>query len=299
MAEPLIVLAPPRSFTSVISTMLGQHPQMYGFPEVHLFAADTVDELFQFYRVAGKRRQHGLLRVIAELFVGEQSEEAVRLAKNWLWRMRQTETRMLFIELVRSVAPCIVVEKSVSTIWRRQNLVRLSKTCPGARFIHLTRHPRSQCKSMLEAAEHEPQLRKHLLDYTLCPPKLDPQVLWHRQHSNIVEFLTLVPPQRKLLVRGEDVLNDPDTALRQVAMWLGLRSDATAVEAMKHPERSPFAKMGPANARFGNDPKFLKDPVLRSQSAHLPTLEGPLEWRDDVGGFWPTVTALAREFGYS
>jgi hypothetical protein len=39
--RPLFILAPPRSFTSVICGMIGQHPQMYGLPEVNLFAGET------------------------------------------------------------------------------------------------------------------------------------------------------------------------------------------------------------------------------------------------------------------
>jgi len=42
MNHPLLILASPRSFTSVICAALGQHPQMYELPELHLFVADTL-----------------------------------------------------------------------------------------------------------------------------------------------------------------------------------------------------------------------------------------------------------------
>ncbi|MEA3277491.1 MAG: sulfotransferase, partial [Pseudomonadota bacterium] len=41
----LIILSPPRSFSSVVSTVIGQHPDLYGFPELHLFIGDTVQEV--------------------------------------------------------------------------------------------------------------------------------------------------------------------------------------------------------------------------------------------------------------
>ena len=53
MTELVIMLGPPRSFTSVVSAMVGQHPQLYGLPEVHLFTTETVGELFYFYKLAG------------------------------------------------------------------------------------------------------------------------------------------------------------------------------------------------------------------------------------------------------
>jgi hypothetical protein len=32
----MLILCPPRSFSSVVSAMIGQHPQLYGFPELNL-----------------------------------------------------------------------------------------------------------------------------------------------------------------------------------------------------------------------------------------------------------------------
>jgi hypothetical protein len=40
VGHPLVILAPGRSYTSVVCTMLGQHPQMYNLPELHLFACE-------------------------------------------------------------------------------------------------------------------------------------------------------------------------------------------------------------------------------------------------------------------
>lgn len=43
MLEPLFILAPPRSFTSVVCAMIGQHPDMCGLPEVNLAIAGRMD----------------------------------------------------------------------------------------------------------------------------------------------------------------------------------------------------------------------------------------------------------------
>src|SRR5277367_299883 len=42
---PLFVLAPPRSYTSVIAAMIGQHPELAGLPELKPFSYRTVGEL--------------------------------------------------------------------------------------------------------------------------------------------------------------------------------------------------------------------------------------------------------------
>jgi hypothetical protein len=99
-------------------------------------------------------------------------------------------------------------------------------------------------------------------------------------------------------MRGEDLLIDRDQGLKQIAEWLGLRTDAKAIDEMMHPERSPFACYGPPGANFGNDRSFLKEPALRPERAERHTLEGPLSWRKDGQGFLPDVKELAVQFGY-
>jgi hypothetical protein len=299
MSEPLFILGPPRSFTSVVSAMLGQHPEMYGLPEIHLFVTDTVAELNRFYEIAGNRRQHGILRTIAELFMSKQDPITVEMAKRWLKKNPQATTAEVWKKIVDRVHPKIVVEKSVTTVWRPDFLARAASVFPNARYLHLTRHPRAQGESMAEALKTEKQISRHMLDHGTQPPTVDPQILWYSIHNNIVTFLENIPEERKLHVRGEDLLVEPDVYLCKICEWLGIRADAEALEEMKHPENSPFSKIGPKNAPFGNDPKFLESPALRPTRAKaVQSLEGPLKWREDAKGFSPEVKVLAQAFGY-
>ena len=73
MNHPLLILASSRSFTSVICAALGQHPQMYELPELHLFVADTLAgrERFQarskFIRRARRALAEGENQLVLEL----------------------------------------------------------------------------------------------------------------------------------------------------------------------------------------------------------------------------------------
>jgi len=129
-------------------------------------------------------------------------------------------------------------------------------------------------------------------------PDLDPQKAWYALNMNISEFLKAVPEDQKMRVRGEDVLADPDQGLREIAGWMGLRTDSEVTEEMKHPERSPYAHYGPPGARFGNDRIFLESPAFHPGRAERYSLEGPLDWRKDGQGFLDEVKQLAREYGY-
>src|ERR1700736_1202175 len=77
---PVFVLAPPRSYTSVISAMLGQHPDLAGLPELKLFSYRTIGELEaslpQYWIDRGfTYRSPGLVRALGEYMVGGQTAE--------------------------------------------------------------------------------------------------------------------------------------------------------------------------------------------------------------------------------
>jgi hypothetical protein len=315
---PLFVLAPPRSFTSVIGTMIGQHPQMYGASEAHLTAVETVADWWR--RATGPTRAHrpdGLVRIVAELFFGGQREKMARRALGWLRRRCHLRTAEVFEKIIQRVAPLIFVDKSPSATWAVEGMKRAFAIFPQARFIHLLRHPRGQCESVLKFIEERkvrgrpvgpshwllalgryPTPRGEEAEPALPADRLDPQWGWYTLNKNIVDFLAGVPAEQVYRLRGEEVLSDPDTALKPLCRWLGLRDDDEAIDEMKHPERSPFACYGPPSARSGMDAFFLESPALRPTRASTKSVEGPLAWRGDGRGFAPAVRRLAEELGY-
>jgi hypothetical protein len=300
MGDPLIILAPPRSFTSVVCHMVGQHPELYGLPELNLFVAETM-------RVRGGViseplfAEHGLLRAVAELVAGEQTVQTIALAKLWVLARSECSCLSVFRELGARVAPKHVVDKSPYTVQHVERIQRVRRAFPQARFLHLLRHPRSQGESLWKIAGGVVARMLDALDWTTDPPTVDLQRVWYRAHMNILTFLDGVPECQWMRLRGEDLLADPDRYLKEIAELVGVRTDQEAIESMKHPERSPFACIGPLNAPFGNDPNFLRSPEFRSNGGRRSraSLDGPVPWREDGTGFTSEVVALAREFGYT
>ena len=302
MNSPLIVLAPPRSFSSVVTHMLGQHPDMYSLPELHLFTGDTVADIFGYFDSEGQRsdrRADGIRRAIAEVFLGKQNPATVHIATKWLRTHAEDSTSSVLERIMKKVAPRTIVEKSITSVWNEENLARAIHSFPDAKLLHLTRHPRSHGKSMFELiTDRNWEISRGIYDYSTTPPTLDPQLLWLRVHTRIIEALKTVPDERKIQVSGESVLRNPDETLANIAEWLGLRTDSEAIEAMKHPENSPFATVGPDNAPMGSDQKFLESPKFDPSRFKEVKIEGKLPWRDDIPGFRPDVIELAERFGY-
>jgi hypothetical protein len=312
-AEPLFILAPPCTFSWTVCAMLGQHPQMYGLPELHLFSADTVEGWLDIGSQESYQMDHGLARVIANLYFGGQTDHAVARARGWLRRRAHFTTGFLFEVLAERLKPLVLVEKSPSIIYRAEFMERARSMLPGARFLHLVSHPATYCEAVTEAlrelsAQHAVAAGHWLMQLTCFPrhppgeppekPVPDPQVSWHTLHKGIANFLETVPAAQRLVVRGEDLLTNSDERLMEVLLWLGLRTDSKAVDEVRHPERSHFAVYGPASAPFGSDIFLVPGPMFRPAWILPRSLEGPLSWRSDGKGFFPEVKELASQFGY-
>jgi Sulfotransferase family len=308
-ADPVFVLAAPRSFSSVVAAMVGQHPQMFGLPELQLFGAETISEWWELCARATFPMAHGLLRAVAELIFGEQTEKTVQRARGWLQRRSHFSTSLVFELLAERAQPLTIAEKSPSIVYRQQFLERALRSFPRARFIHLVRHPWGHAQSILKAideARKQGEVPQWVMNLAAFPnashggesPREGPQRSWYVLNHHICTFLDRLPAAQKMRVRGETLLNAPDEDLREIAQWLGLRTDPAAIEEMKHPERSPFACWGPPGARLGNDYYFLTNPALRPDRAEVHRLDEPLVWHLRRFALSADVEMLAREFGY-
>jgi hypothetical protein len=305
----LFILAPPRSFTSIICGMVGQHPDMMGLPEINLFAEDDYATLEARLYDMRPGFRHGLLRAIAEIGLGGQTVENVEAAQQWLEENRDLPAGEVFADLAAWAAPRRLVDKSPIYAYADESLLRIEAGVPGARYLHLTRHPRSVCESVFKLRERVQsavdRLRKagvasagdRMKNNRLAEID-DPDQMWMEPHQRIMRFLDQVPRDRWLRMRGEDFMADPDRYLKDVAEWLGVDTGVAAIEAMKHPEQSPFACLGPRNARFGNDPSFMESPELRPYTPKPMELEGPLA---GSGGthLSDALKACARDLGYA
>lgn len=295
---PLLVLAPARSYSSVVAAILGQHPELAGLPELKLFAYPTIGELEAslpgFWIGRGlTHRSPGLVRALAEHLFDGQSAAALAQARAWLGvRSRWSGADVLDLLLER-LQPRIAVEKSPETVETDDPLARAAAAYPRARYLHLTRHPVATQRSI------QAHLNSILPGHGDADQPMAGIAAWFATHRRILRFVETLPTDRYLRIRAEDVLNNMRASLALVAGWLGIRTDPAAIEAMTHPEASPFAGFGPAESGVGggSDPAFLRDPVPHPVPAP-DALEPPSGWLAGEAA-WARVVALANLLGYS
>lgn len=294
MSEPLFILATPRLLTSQVCAMIGNHPDMVGLAETNLFTADTYEELETVYLI-DQRFQHGLLRTIAELGLGGQTEENIELAQSWLIENESVKTADILKDIMTLVEPKHVIDTSILYVYRSGATDRIINAFPDAYYLHLSMHPRFTCESIYKT--RKAAMESHLGRQISIDATLDPETMWLKPHIQILDAMENISDGQKMFLRGEDLLSDPVPNLLKIAEWLGVRTDQDAIDAMMRPEESPFSKYGPDNAALGNDPHFLENPGYVPYTNQAMDLDSPMSW-DETLVFDETIKELARYFGY-
>ncbi|TCP63422.1 sulfotransferase family protein [Rhodovulum bhavnagarense] len=289
MRQPLFIICPGRTFSSVVCSAIGQHPEAYGLPEVNLFVRDTVGELMASGRVGAIT---GLKRTIAELNFGAQTVETVEAATAWI-EERGAMSGAQMLRLLGELSGGRMIVDKTPTNSQEKALLRIAEAFPEARFLHLTRHPRATLRSQYKAIQSRRGKipRKMLIEAT---------GRWLERHRWLVEFGAALGPGQYLCLHGEWFFEDPRRILEQVCDWAELSRAPGAVERMMHPEESPYARPGPENAPYGNNPGFMENPHLRIGAPSAETLDGPLEWLDGLDVYFDAETRqLAHQLGYA
>lgn len=286
---PVFILCTMRSYSSLICAMLGQHPELYGLPEINLSVADRVDGVLAFYQ---KRPHglHGLLRTVAQLQSGAQTDATIAAAKTWIEERRNWSCTEMLDWIEAAVAPRRIVDKSPVTVRSVEMLQRLFRMRPEASFLHIVREPGATCRSIdrLHAtidSESGTSLRS----------RVDAEQVWLKCNDNVMGFKASLPPGVCLTLQGEALLGEFATYAPQLCDWLGISSDAKALAAMLHPERSAYACPGPETARYGNDPNFLEHPAFTPKPITIAAIDDGLDGKP----FTPRTRKLARVLGYA
>lgn len=262
MTQPIFLIALPKSYTTVFGGILGQHPMVETVPELNLFIGDKVIDW------ANQQAPHvfcdGLLRTVAQMLFGDQTAATVEQALDWLRERSDWPVEKVFDTLRDIAAPAAILDQSPLYSKQPSFLMRIMKTYPEARFIHLVRNPTSWVKSV----ENWGNAGNMVFNmYTSAERGLnhapDPLDIWHAAHTGIDSILGQLPKEQVITLTGEDTVTRPKEMMSQVLDWLGYDYDDGTLTDMMHPERSVYACWGPPGARGGNNPDFLTDARLR------------------------------------
>jgi hypothetical protein len=277
--------------------MLGQHPQLYGFPELNLFVTDTIGDLLTLALNSnpwGASLLTGMLRAVAQLKFGVQTEGTIRQAEDWIRRRSRWTTKRIFDCLLGWIHPRVGLDKSPRTCLSQSSIDRALSAYPECRIIHLTRHPVATLDSLI---------RNHGRTAPGLSSSADPSGLaifyahlWLRSQELILFAISQMAPGRFFRISSEELILRPDDNLRRLTKWLEIKCDGAAIRAMKHPENSPFSRPAPMGLDGDSDQGFLLSPRLRPSTCFDPCNLSP-RWR--LGShIVEKIDILSRSLGY-
>lgn len=301
MRAPMFVLAAPFSGVSYLAGQLAGHPQLYALPELNLFLADDVGGLLDIAELDQGASFDGLLRALAELEFGAQTDEHIVAAQDWLNARRDSSCAQVLEHLAHKVAPRRLVVPASAHAMRPVDLRRMHTQLPQAALLHVLRHPWTQgCLLAAWARDRlfvPPDYKDHRL--SPAPAVVDPQIAWVRANANI-EALLRRPGVHAQRVQIEQVDADPGVLARLLGQWLHLDAGPAAQAAMTRPDDWVFAGYGPRAAPYGLEAEVLEAlPEADVALAAQPRLDAPLPWRTDAQTFAPETLELAKRYGYA
>lgn len=304
---PVLILAAPGCPGQTLAAALGRHPGAYDLPELNLELAPLTDTFLRDLSGLRSVQMHGLLRALCHLLAGEQSMDAVDMARRWLTRRAHLPTDRLAREIAARLAPRVMVRPVTAALFDPGAALRLRETFARVRMVRLQCHPRRLGQAVMAqgggAAARILGARARPADgaqppgasQATAPP--DPQELWLMAEQGADGICAGLPQDQIRALRLEDLHADPAAALADLAGWLGLPANAAALAAMQHPQASPFAGTGPFGAHTGGDITPLDR--LCPDGDRAAALDGPLPWRSDGAGFRPEIRARAAAMGYA
>lgn len=295
-ATPVWLLGAPFSGTCWLAGILGSHPQLYATPQLHLSLADDVADLLDVFAASQADHGDGLLRTVAELAGGGQTDAGIAAARDWLQQRRALDIPALLAELAAIVAPRRLVIPEAEGPLRNYELQRLLRLAPQAPIVHVTRHPWTQGRLMAAWYVERLFVPIDYRDYGQDPPQVEPQIPWLRAQMNLGAIAAQAPMQR---VSVEALDRDLQATLTPLLQWLGVDAGADALEPMGDPSRWAYAGPGPDSAPGGLEPDVLMEwPAGVVVQAPPNALEQSLPWRADAQGFDEQVRKFAKACGY-
>ena len=285
----------PKSYTSVLSGMLGQHPALCSVPELKPVRRRDRAGLGH-ANPATDFLCDGLLRTLAQGMSGAQTAQTVAQALDWLQERAALPVGQVFDHIRSLTAPEALIDQSPVYTQKPAYLQRILRACPDARFIHMTRNPVAWVQSMGKWGAVGQTVMSMYRETDVGPAAMqDPVALWHVVHDGLESMLRPLGPDRYIRIAGEEAVSNTHSLLARLLDWMGLSHDAATLEAMHHPENSVFAGWGPPGARGGNNPDFLSSPALRTRNDHAALM------RIDRAAMpiSPAVLAHAQAMGYT
>jgi FkbH-like protein len=236
----VFLLAPPRSGSTLLRVMLAGHPALFAPPELDLLSFETLQQREATFTGRDSLWLEGVLRAVMTI---ENCDATSARETMTALTANDLTTQEFYQWMQERIAPRILVDKTPAYALNKQVLARAESDFRDARYIHLLRHPAGMIHSFVEARLEEIFFR-HPHSF---PARILAELIWCVSQQNVLDFLADIPLKRKLTLKFEDLLANPQEHLQRICQFLQLPYDP----AMANPYDEPGLEDHSRGQRMG------------------------------------------------
>jgi acyl transferase domain-containing protein/acyl carrier protein len=208
--EVALVLSGPRSGSTLLRVMLAGHSRLFAPPELHLLQFETMAARRK--ALEGSHLEEGLQRGLMHL-LGLSAEESSALVDRWVAEDQSVQRVYAFLR--EKCAGRTIIDKSPTYATSAMTLERADKVLLEPKYIHLVRHPYGMIESFLRMR------LERVLGVATDDRFALAERTWRTSNLN-VRALAKSRGDRVHMLRYEDLVADPESAMRALCAFLGV-----------------------------------------------------------------------------
>ncbi len=291
----VFVLSPPRSGSTLLRAMLGGHHDLFSPPELYLLSFNTLADRKAWFSGSQRFQLEGNIRALMQIR-NQPLEEVQAFMADLEGKAYPTQD---YYRLMQEwLGKRLIVDKTPAYAIHPETLDRAEEYFDDAIYIHLLRHPYGMIRSF-EEAKLEQLWYPRLVGADAGHPDASPygrrqlaEMIWLILHENILAFLKKIPAARQFQLRFENVVQQPEVAMRDVCAKLGLDYAPDMIK----PQGDQKQRMTDgihAVSRMIGDPKFHQHKKIESGVAETWKSAYEIDFLSDA------TVALAQSLGYT
>jgi hypothetical protein len=278
----LFVLSSPRAGSTLFRVMLAGHRQIFCPPEISLLFFKDMQEWQQNVSFGQDFTwpAEGLHWALVELLKLEPEEGWAEIER----MVTENHTVPEVYNRLQTLADGrLLVDKTPPYAMDMETLRRAEQIFDDAIYVHLVRHPYAMMDSFLRVRLDQ-QFSSSLFDEPNPDPYIVAETIWATANRNLTTFLKDVDPARQRLVRYEDLVQQPETIMRDLCELMDLPYEPALI--------TPYD--GRRERMMGG----IGDPNILTHTGIDPTLADT--WREITlpRRLDPSTKQLAERFGY-
>ncbi len=259
----IFILSAPRSGSTLLRVMLAGNKKLFSPPELALLNFRTMLERKKQFEGRDSGWMEGLHRAVMEI-KNCSFDEAKKIIASY--ERENFTTQEMYGELQQWIGDRIIVDKTTTYATDLNFLNRAETYFESPFYVQIVRHPAAMIQSYLDS--NLDQVFGSKLPF---PVREKAELFWLINNSNIETFFKQIPEQRRITIRYEDLVREPQQTMRSFCEKADIPFDPDMLEPYKGKKMRDGVHK---ESRMVGDPRFNQhkgiDPSIAEKWQTLP-----------------------------